>query len=287
MAVTVEIPSKSKSARVTLRTVRNWVRCGEKFAMLTCYDATTAGWLWRGGIRCILVGDTAAQMILGHDSTLPVSMQFMVEITAAVRRGAPDVFLMGDMPFGSYHASADQAVQNAIRFLKEADADVVKLEVDASSVPLVERLSQSGVPVVAHLGSLPQHVRAEGGYRVAGRSIKEANSLVNTAERMVRAGAVMILVEAVPAEVSQRVVVAVEQVGNDRVIPVIGCGGGPPCHGHVVVLHDLLGLTSWQPSFAKPVVNYGQQLQSVAATWSDQIAKGRYPGPNHPYKMKS
>ncbi|MEE9212907.1 MAG: 3-methyl-2-oxobutanoate hydroxymethyltransferase, partial [Phycisphaeraceae bacterium] len=145
MAITVEAPSGSKPARVTLRTLRKWVKAGERFAMLTCYDATTATWLWRGGVRCLLVGDTAAQMILGHDSTLPATMPFMLEITAAVRRGAPDAFVMADMPFGSYQCGQDQAVHNAMRFLTEGMADVVKLEVDASFAPLVERLSHAGV----------------------------------------------------------------------------------------------------------------------------------------------
>ncbi|MEE9211350.1 MAG: 3-methyl-2-oxobutanoate hydroxymethyltransferase, partial [Phycisphaeraceae bacterium] len=169
-----------------------------------------------------------------------------------------------------------------MRFLSEGMADVVKLEVDASFAPLVDRLSHAGVPVVAHLGSRPQRVRAEGGYRAAGRSVAEADALVEQVELMLARGAVMILLEAVPAEVSQRVVACAERAGP---VPVIGCGAGAPCHGHVVVLHDLLGLSDWQPPFAPPVGNLGKQLQSVAAAWVEQIAKGRYPGPDHPYKI--
>ncbi len=147
--------STEPASRVTLRTLRQWARDGHPFPMLTCYDATTASWLWKGGVRCLLVGDTAAQVILGHDSTLPISVPFLVQLTAAVRRGAPEAFVMADMPFGSYQAGADRAVRNAVRFMTEGTADAVKLEVDESFLPLVTRLAAAGVPVVAHLGSSP------------------------------------------------------------------------------------------------------------------------------------
>jgi 3-methyl-2-oxobutanoate hydroxymethyltransferase len=271
--------------RVTLRTIRRWMKAGEPFAMLTCYDATTAGWLWRGGIRTVLVGDTAAQMILGHDSTLPVSMDFMIEITAAVRRGAPDMFIMADMPFGSYQCSDDQAMHNATRFLKEAGADVVKLEVDATFAPLVRRMAAAGIPVVAHLGSRPQQVRAQGGFQSAGRKQVEAELIVEASKLMMHEGASMVLLEAVPAEVSSRVVDLAVNSRKEQVVPVIGCGAGPACHGHVVVLHDLLGLTDWQPPFIKPVADVGQQIADAAGKWAELIASGQYLRDDHPYKL--
>jgi 3-methyl-2-oxobutanoate hydroxymethyltransferase len=255
--------------------------------MLTCYDATTADWLWRGGVRTLLVGDTAAQMMLGHDSTLPVSMDFMVEITRAARRGAPDALVMADMPFGSYQAGEDAAVANAIRFVKEADADAVKLEVDESFAPLVERMAHAGVPVVAHLGSRPQQVRAQGGYRAAGRTRAEAAQLIDAAELMIQRGASMLLLEAVPAEVSHVVVELAENPPRQReMVPVVGCGAGPACHGHVVVLHDLLGLTGWQPPFAKPIAQVGRQIQEAAARWNNLVRSGEYLKEDHPYGMK-
>ncbi|MEX0885741.1 MAG: 3-methyl-2-oxobutanoate hydroxymethyltransferase [Phycisphaeraceae bacterium] len=276
----------SPEKRITLRDMRKWARDGEKFAMLTCYDATTARWLWRGGLRTILVGDTAAQMILGHDSTLPATMPFMLEITAAVRRGAPSALIMADMPFGSYQASDAEAMANATAFLKQGMADLVKLEVDASFTPLVERLSHAGVPVVAHLGARPQTVRAEGGYRAAGRRSWEADRIVESASQMVDAGAAAILLEAVPDEVSRRVVDAAVHPGTGAAVPVIGCGAGPACHGHVVVLQDLLGLTDWHPPFAPPLASLGEAVRDAAAAWVGQVGRGEYLREGGTYRMQ-
>lgn len=313
MDITLDAPSTNEPGRTTLRTIRKWMQKKQTFPMLTCYDATTAGWLWRGGVRCFLVGDTAAQVILGHDSTLPAPMRFMLEITAAVRRGAPDAFIMADMPFGSYQCGDDAALRNAVRFVKHAQADAVKLEVDDTHGELVSRMAHAGVPVVAHIGSRPQHVRADGGYRAAGRTSEDAEKLVKTAKIMLVAGAMMLLVEAVPAEVSQRIVELTEAFsngrsreggnpaenqiagrtpldsrlhGNDAAVPVIGCGAGPACHGHVVVLQDLLGMTDWQPPFAKPIAQIGRQLQETAAKWANTVQSGAYLKEDHPYRMK-
>lgn len=279
------MPDGQTSPRTTLRTVRQWVAGGKRFAMLTCYDATTARWLWRGGVRCILVGDTAAQMILGHDSTLPAGLQFMLEITAAVRRGAPGAFIMADMPFGSYQCGDDEAVRNAMAFMTVGGADAVKLEVDASFAGLVGRLSSAGVPVVAHLGSRPQQVRAQGQYRQRFRSAADVEQLVLTAVAMVQRGAVMLLLEAVPNELSQRIVEAVNRL-HDEPVPVVGCGGGPACHGHVIVLHDLLGLTDWHPPFARPVADLGARIQQAAEQWVGLVASGEYLKADHPYTME-
>ena len=264
---------------VTLRTLRRMAAAGERFAMLTCYDATTARWLSRGGVDVLLVGDTAAEMILGHASTIHAPLGFMLELTAAVKRGAPHSFVMGDMPFMSYQADEPEALRNAGRFLTEGGADAVKLEVDESHAPLVERMSRAGVPVVAHLGSRPQQVRRTGGYQAAGKSAAEARLLIEQAELMEQRGAVMLLLEAVAAEVSQRVV---EHVS----IPVIGCGAGPHCHGHVVVLHDLLGLSDWQPPFARPEAAAGEAIADAAAKWADLVRSGQYLRDDHPYKME-
>lgn len=271
-------------ARVTLRTLRQWIAGGQTFPMLTCYDAATAACLWRGGVGTLLVGDTAAQMVLGHDSTLPAKMPIMLALTAAVRRGAPGALVMADMPFGSYQASPDQALENAMAFIADAGADAVKLEVDASFLPLVQRMAHAGVPVVAHLGSRPQQVRATGGYVSAGRTHAEANLIVEQARLMLDAGATMLLLEAVPAEVSQRVVEVA--AGRQPVVPVIGCGAGPACHGHVVVLHDLLGLTDWQPPFAPVLAQVGRQIAEAAGAWKRLVESGRYLRDNHPYKLR-
>ncbi|MCX5662278.1 MAG: 3-methyl-2-oxobutanoate hydroxymethyltransferase [Planctomycetota bacterium] len=273
------------SARVTLRTIRKWAREARAFPMLTCYDATTAGWLVRGGVRCLLVGDTAGQVILGHDSTLPTPMHFQLEITAGVRRGAPDAFVMADMPFGSYQCGDDRAMRHAAKFLTHGLADAVKLEVDETFAPLVGRMAAAGIPVVAHLGSRPQHVRAQGGYRAAGRTPAQAEKLVATAARMIQQGASMLLIEAVPAEVSAAVV-ALANKGPEGVVPVIGCGAGPACHGHVIVLQDLLGMSAWQPPFAPPMADVGAKIQEAAERWAKLVESGQYLAGDHPYKME-
>jgi 3-methyl-2-oxobutanoate hydroxymethyltransferase len=268
--------------RITLRTIRKWVREGEPFSMLTAYDATTASWLWRGGVKCLLVGDTAGQVILGHDATIHAPLDFMVEITAAVRRGAPDAFIMADMPFGSYQCGDDQAVANAMRFLTEGKADVVKMEVNDDYAPLVKRLTSAGVPVVAHTGSLPQHMRVKGGYGSVGRDKAEAAKVVETAKLMIESGCVMLLLEAVPNEVAE----TISALATSNQIPLIGCGAGSACHGHVVVLQDLLGMTDWQPPFAPPVVDLGKQIQEAAARWDETVRSGRYLKEDHPYRMR-
>ncbi|MEX0742494.1 MAG: 3-methyl-2-oxobutanoate hydroxymethyltransferase, partial [Phycisphaeraceae bacterium] len=263
---------------VTMRTLQRTMAEGGKFAVLTCYDAVTARWLQRAGVPMLLVGDTAAEMVLGEPSTIHAPLEFMLLLTAAVKRGAPQTLIMGDMPFMSYQADDAEAVRNAGRFLTEGRADLVKLEVDASHGDLVAKLANAGIPVVAHIGSRPQQVRKVGGYRSAGKTAAEALAIVEQAELMEARGAVMLLVEATAAEVTDRIVQRVK-------IPVIGCGAGPACHGHVVVLHDLLGLSDWQPPFAKPQAQVGQSIQQAAGEWVKLVAGGSYLQEGHPYKM--
>ncbi len=261
---------------VTLATLRKYVERGEKFACLTCYDATTARWLERAGVPVLLVGDTAAEVILGRPGTIHAPLDFLITLTAAVKRGAPSTFVMGDMPFMSYQADEAQAVINAGRFLTEGTADAVKLEVDRSYVALVEKMSRAGIPVVAHVGSRPQLSKRRGGYRSVGRTADEARPLVADAVALEAAGAVMLLIEAAPKELSERIV-------EKTTIPVIGCGAGPPCHGQIVVLHDLLGLTDWQPSFAKPIVGMADQLVAAAVRWMEMVRESDLG--EHPYRM--
>ena len=262
--------------RVTLRTIRRVMDRGERFAMLTCYDATMARWLERAGLPMILVGDTAAEMVEGFDQTFYADMDFMVRLTAGVRRGAPKVLLMADMPFMSYQASENEAMHNAARFMKEAGADLIKLEVDRRNAGLVEKMAGAGIPVVAHIGSRPQQTKLKGGYQSVGRTQREARELVADARALEAAGAIMLLIEATPAEVTEEVVKGSE-------LPVIGCGAGPACHGQVIVLHDLLGLTDWQPKFAQPVTGVGEQIREAAELWVTRI--GRNELGEHPYHM--
>ena len=255
--------------RVTIRTLRRHVREGKPFAMLTCYDATTAKWLARAGVEALLVGDTAAVMMLGHETTNPAPLEFMLLITAAVRRGAPHCFVMGDMPFMSYQVDDREAVRHAGRFVTEGGADAVKLEVDATFENTVRMITRASVPVVAHIGWRPQQLARYGTAVVAGKTPEKIKDLVDLARRMEDAGAAMLLVEAATAEAGAAIV---EAVG----IPVIGCGAGPACHGHVVVLQDWLGLTDWQPSFAPAAVEGGKFIQDAARQWIDRVESGQY-----------
>lgn len=248
--------------------------------MLTCYDYTSATLMQAAGVPMLLVGDSAAGVILGHPSTLPVSLQFMIEITAAVRRGAPNCLVVGDMPFGSYQASDAQGAKNVLRLVKLTGCDCVKLEVAARHASLVSRLADAGVAVMVHLGLRPQAVGLMGGYRAQGRSALSADSIVSDAIAMQSAGAAAVLLEAVPPEVSQAVVDTTE-------IPVIGCGAGPACSGHVVVGQDILGLTPHRPKFAPLLKDLSADLKSVYADYVQSIASGRYPLAEHQYEMSS
>jgi 3-methyl-2-oxobutanoate hydroxymethyltransferase len=276
----------STSARITLAHLRKLARAGETFAMLTCYDAITAKHLWKAGIRTLLVGDTASQMVLGYPNTLGAKMPFMLEITAAVRRGAPDAFIMADMPIGSYHCGDDLAMANALSFMQDAGADCVKFEMVRSHAPLVRKLSDAGIPVVAHIGSRPQAKLVSGRSRTLYRH-SDIQSVVDDAKALAQAGAVMLLLEAVPKEVSQAVVDAMTTFAEDgHPVLVIGCGAGPACHGHVVVLHDILGLTDWHAPFAPVMGQIGEAIQQAAGKYKAHVESGDYLKNNHPYELE-
>ncbi|MBB6430288.1 3-methyl-2-oxobutanoate hydroxymethyltransferase [Algisphaera agarilytica] len=276
---TASASHQSAPRPVTMRDLRRRVKAKEKFAMLTCYDATTARWLYRGGVDVMLVGDTAGSMVLGFEDTIHAPLQFMLTITAAVKRGAPNAFVMGDMPFMSYQADEWEAVKNAGRFMTEGMADAVKVEVDERFVGLIEKLDRASIPVVAHIGWRPQRTPTTGVPIVAGRTQDKIKKMVKLAKKLEDAGAVMLLIEQSTAEAARAVIDAVN-------IPVIGCGAGPDCHGHVVVLHDWLGMTDWQPSFAPPAANGGKALQDMGERWVELVKSGNYLKDGGPYEMK-
>lgn len=264
---------------ITIRTLRRMARAGEPFACLTCYDATTARWLAAGGVHVLLVGDTAAEVILGYDSTIHMPLEVALALTAGVKRGAPGRFVMGDMPFMSYQASPDDAVRNAGRFLTEGLADIVKLEGDASFAPLVSRMTRAGIPVCGHVGCRPQAVKLSGGYQSTGRTAETAQAIVEDAVALAEAGCTMLLVEAVPGEVADRIM---ERTPG---VPLIGIGAGSSCHGQILVLQDLLGLTHWQPGFATPVASMGGEIERAAREWVGRVSRRQVT--DHRYEMKS
>jgi 3-methyl-2-oxobutanoate hydroxymethyltransferase len=259
------MPPLPEPPAVTLASIAKLAAAGSAFACLTCYDATTARWLQRAGVHVLLVGDTAAEMILGYQRTIDIPLDVLLALTAAVKRGAPRTVVMGDMPFLSYHLDHASALRNAGRFLTEGLADIVKLEADATFAPLVERMVRAGIPVCGHVGSRPQRAAVTGGYTAAGRTAEDARRIVDDAVALQEAGCQMLLVEAVPDEVTAMIL--------DRTsVPLIGIGAGPACHGQVLVLQDLLGMTDTPPRFAEPVAALGQAIQDAGAEWVRRVA---------------
>jgi len=207
-----------------------------------------------------------------------VPLHFMIQIAAAVRRGAPNVFLVADMPFGSYHGSTARAVRNVFRMVQLSGCDCVKIEAAESQLAAIRELSDAGVAIMAHLGLRPQTVGVLGGFRAQGKTAAEAELIVELARKMERAGAVALLLEAVPAEVSAAV------VGATR-IPVIGCGAGPACHGHVVVTHDTVNLTPRPPRFAPKLGDLATPMIECFQEYVRQVTDGSYPAAEHGYGM--
>lgn len=265
--------------KVTLATLRAMKRDGRKIVMLTAYDYPTAAIEQAAGVDSILVGDSVAQVMLGHDSTLSATMDFMVTLAAAVRRGAPDVFLVGDMPFLSYQVSIADAVRNAGRFMVEAGCDCVKLEGDGRFADAVAALARASIPVMVHLGLRPQSIHQLGGYISHGRTVETAQRLIDDARTLEEAGASALLIEAVPPEPARIVTESAR-------VPVIGCGAGPHCNGHVVVMQDMVGLSAGPlPRF---VPKYGDLRGATLAAverYVNDVRSGAYPAAEHWYQM--
>jgi 3-methyl-2-oxobutanoate hydroxymethyltransferase len=262
---------------ITVRDIRAFKERGERFAMLTAYDTASARLLDEAGIPVILVGDSLGMVMLGYDTTVPVTMDEMIHHTAAVARGVKDAFVVGDMPFLSYQGSFDDAVVNAGRFLKEGGANAVKLEGGGRIVELTERLTDSGIPVMGHLGLTPQSVNQLGGFRVQGRSDEQAHRIIGDAKDLEAAGIFALVLEAVPSKLAEEVTAAVS-------VPTIGIGAGPHCDAQVLVFHDFLGIsTGYSPKFVKRYAALGDEVVSAARRFASEVAEGAYPGPEHTY----
>jgi 3-methyl-2-oxobutanoate hydroxymethyltransferase len=260
--------------QVTLKTLKRMKRQGERFACLACYDATTARWLQRAGVQVLLAGDSAAQVVLGFERTIDMPIDFAIQITAAIKRGAPQSLIMADMPFLSYHSSVETAMHNAGRFMVEGNADVIKLEADETFVPIVDRMTRAGIPICAHVGCRPQTSSVTGGPVAAGRTKDQLDQIVRDAVALEAAGAVLILIEAVPSQVTAAVIEAVS-------VPVIGIGAGNNCDAQILVVNDLLGLTDHPPRFAQPAADLGNQILEAGKVWVDRVRKGEIGGQNY------
>ncbi len=260
------------SEKVTLATLQASKRAGRKFSVLTCYDAPTAGLMQAAGVEVLLVGDTAGEVVLGLPSTREIPPEFLLTLTAGVRRGAPRALVMADLPYACVRdEDAGITVGWMKRFVEEAGSDAVKIEVTGRDASTVEAACDAGVPVVAHLGLLPQSIDSRDGYRAQGKDADSAAGLIADARQLESAGACMLLLEAVASEVAG-------EIASRTALPVIGCVSGPHCDGTVVVLHDMIGLGGGHPPRGvKRYEDLAEVLTRAFARYVDDIHAGRFP----------
>jgi len=254
-------------------------RRGERIAMVTAYDFPSARLADAAGVDIVLVGDSAAMTVLGHDSTVPATIDEMLVLTRAAVRGAKRPLVLADMPFGSFQISDEDALANAIRFVKEAGAGAVKLEGAGSTLPRVRSLVDAGIPVMGHIGLTPQSATSLGGFKAQGRTAEKARQLFADALALQAAGCFSIVIEAVPAPVATRITEALE-------VPTIGIGAGAGCDGQVLVWHDLLGLYEGQaPRFVKRYADVAGEIKKALETYVDEVRSGAFPEEQHTYAM--
>jgi 3-methyl-2-oxobutanoate hydroxymethyltransferase len=273
-------PPAEKREKVTLPRIAEMKRSGERIVMVTAYDYPSAQIADEAGVDVVLVGDTAAMVVLGHDATTPVGMDEMLMMTGAVRRGLERPMLIGDMPFGSYESSNEQAIENAQRFVKEAGCDAVKLERGGASADRARAIVRSGIPVMGHVGLTPQTATALGGFKAQGRTAETAAKLTEEALALQSIGCFAIVFEAIPSAVTEALMPKLE-------IPVIGIGAGPATDGQVLVLHDLLGVyEGHKPKFVKRFANVRQEALKGLRAYTDEVRSGRFPDEDeHTYSI--
>lgn len=263
----------------TVTTFKKAKETGEKLAMLTSYDYSTAKLVDEAGIHGILVGDSLGNVMLGYEDTIPVTMEDMIHHGAAVARGAQNALVVIDMPFMSYQTGVRDALINAGRLLKEGGAEAVKLEGGAEIVPQVEAIVNAGIPVMGHLGLTPQSINAFGGFKVQGKSEAAARKLIEDAKALEKAGAFAIVLECVPAKLAELVTKEID-------IPTIGIGAGAGCDGQILVYQDLLGMFSdFTPKFVKRYANVGEVMKDAFAAYKKEVAEGVFPQEEHQYKI--
>jgi 3-methyl-2-oxobutanoate hydroxymethyltransferase len=270
------MPSGNK---ITIGTLRTRKREQRKISMLTCYDYATARLMEEAGIDSLLVGDTYAEVCLGHSTTLPMTLDHMVTLAEAVRRGSPSCYLVGDMPYLSYQVCPQDAIRNAGLFMAKAGCDCVKVEVDRRLVKTVEAMATATIPVMAHLGLKPQSIQTVGGYKVQGKRAPDALRIIEDAKMMEEAGAIALLLEAVPTEVAAIITESTE-------LPVIGIVSGPHCDGQVVVQHDMLGYGGGHPPRSvKQYANLHDLLVEAFRAFAKDVVESGFPTDQHSVAM--
>ncbi|NIO05676.1 MAG: 3-methyl-2-oxobutanoate hydroxymethyltransferase [Proteobacteria bacterium] len=265
--------------KITIPDILEKRRQGQKITMLTAYDYPTALLVDRAGIDMILVGDSLGMVVLGYETTVPVTMDEMIHHTKAVVRGARFAMVVGDMPFMSYNTSEQDAIVNAGRFIKEGGADAVKLEGGTTVQNIVEAIARAGIPVMGHIGLTPQTISQLGGFKVQGRSAGAAKKIIEDAKALEDAGAFSLVLEAIPAEIAERI------TGNVR-IPTIGIGAGISCDGQVLVYQDMVGLFDrFVPKFVKQYSQVGEIMLHSFKQFKEEVEKGVFPGEEHSFRM--
>jgi 3-methyl-2-oxobutanoate hydroxymethyltransferase len=249
----------------------------QKITCLTAYDYPTARLIDEAGVDVILVGDSLGMVVLGHENTLSVTIEEMLHHTRAARRGTRRALLVADMPYGSYHTDIAQSIQNAMRFVKEAGAEAVKIEGGERRLELISRLTEAEIPVMGHVGLTPQSLNALGGYRVQGKTFDTAERLIRDARAVEAAGAFAVVLEAIPRELAA-------QITRELRIPTIGIGAGPECDGQILVIHDLLGLTFHQtPKFARQYGDVREIIAKAAKEYCEDVRGGTFPSDGESY----
>lgn len=270
-----------KPVRVTAPRLIAQKQRGEKITMVTAYDVTFARLLDQAGVDVLLVGDSVGMVAAGYDTTLPVTLDEMIYHCRAVARGAQRAQIVGDLPFGSYQVSLEQGVSSAIRMMKEGACHAVKLEGGATYAPLVEQLVKAGIPVMGHIGLLPQSVHQQGGFKVQGREAGGQDRLVNDALALQQAGAYALVIEGVPAPIAAAITQAVH-------IPTIGIGAGAGCDGQVLVIYDLLGLdAAFKPTFVRRFAELGQAVTAAVQTYIAAVRDGSFPSSEESFSLVS
>ena len=267
----------AREHRITIPSLRRRKRRGEKTTMLTAYDFGFAQIFDTAGIDILLVGDSLGNVVQGRETTLPVTMDEAVYHTRLVSRGARRALVIGDMPFGSYQVCAEEAVRNAVRFVKEGGAHGVKLEGGTAVLETIRRIVAAEIPVMGHVGLTPQAIHRMGGHRVQGRTEKSRERVLADARAVEEAGAFAVVLEGMPVELAREVTELVS-------IPTIGIGAGVHCDGQVLVMHDLLGLSDWTPSFVKQYANLGALASRAARSFAEEVADGKFPDEEHSYR---
>ena len=272
-------PGTPAPGKLALPELAEMKRRGDRIVMITAYDAPSGRIADAAGVDLILVGDSAAMVVLGHDSTVPATMDELVMLTSAVNRGARRPLVVADMPFGSFQVSNEQALENAIRFVKESSADAVKLEGAGPMLPRVQAIVGAGVPVMGHIGLTPQTATKLGGFKAQGRTAAKAVQLYEDALALQEAGCFAIVLEAVPTPVAEAITRALE-------IPTIGIGAGAACDGQVLVWHDLLGLYEGHaPRFVKQYAELASVMQAAVASYAGEVRNGSFPEQQHTYSI--